>query len=64
MENILIQGFQKDRRRVISTNNDYFDHTTRGFMLDELQISAVLKSEADIIKMIDFLNNSIPCFIE
>jgi hypothetical protein len=61
---IRVQGFFKGMRRV---NEEYalIGNTrdiTRGFQLDEIEIHTKLTTVKDIDQLIEFLNNSKPCF--
>lgn len=37
-------------------------NTSRGLMLDEIQMDVYLKSKQDILHLVDFLQSTIPCF--
>lgn len=62
--NVKVQGFYKNiratEREVVRPGS--LQGTFRGFHLDELQISAVITTQADIDNFIKFLQEIRPCF--
>lgn len=63
MEKIRIEAFLGEQRKININTNDHYKLAScmRGYKLDEIQISATLKTEADIEKLMALLSNFQPC---